>query len=143
MEYIGHDGSRGRLFYDLARSCKFLHPPASVGSTSVPQRNPFSTEMEMAWQNIVELPFVGDSMLLRSYHGNYIIAKKTGTLGRIRHETRCEVKLCGHEFNVPTKYCDPYVWVIGDQPGQVDRAVKILKEAVEHHARSCHCRFAT
>ena len=140
LEYIHHDGSSGRLFYDIARSCKFLHPLGTSQSTSVMQRNPFSPNHEMGWMNIVELPFVGDSSG-RSYHSFYLVSKQTGVLGRIKRETRCEIKICSNKAKVPTKYCDPYVWVMGDQPALVDKAVDILQEAIRKHMSECNCRL--
>ena len=135
LEYIQNDGSRGRLFYDLARTCSFLHPRGSAGSSSVMQRNPFSQYKEMGWMNIVDLPYDVRDSNQKTYHGHFIIAKKSGVLGKIKRETKCEIKICGSEFRIPTKFCAPYVFVMGDKPGQVDRAVKILLEAIEGHIK--------
>jgi len=140
MGYVGNDGSIGRLFYDLARSCKFLHPTGSASSSSVMQRNPFSPDYEMGWMNMVELPYRVEEHQVKVYHGHYILAK--GILGRIKHETRCYIKICGNQFNIPTKFCPPYVFVMGDQPGQVDKAVAIIQESIQQHLRSCgQCRL--
>ena len=142
LEYIQHDGSQGRLFYDLARTCKFLHPRGCAGSSSVMQRNPFSQNKEMGWMNIVVLPYEIIGGNRRKYHGHFIIAKSTGVLGKIKRETKCEIKICGSEFRIPTKFCAPYVFVMGDRPGQVDKAVDILQEAIQHHMRECKlCRL--
>ena len=148
LEYIQYDGSQGRLFYDLARTCKFLHPRGSAGSSSVMQRNPFSQHKEMGWMNIVVLPYELIGGNRRGYHGLYLIEKSTSVLGKIHRETaslgnrRVFIKLCGDDFRVPTKFCTPYVFVMGDKPGQVDMAVDILQEAIQHHMRECTlCRF--
>ena len=135
LGYIGNDGSRGRLFYDMARSCEFLHPPGSAGSTSVMQRNPFSLDCEMGWMNIVKLPY---SIEEQKYHGAFIISKSSGVLSRIK-PTKCEIKVCGNQFKIPTKFCPPDIWVMGDQPVQVDRAVAIIQEAIQKHMRICGC----
>ena len=140
LKYIKHDGSCGRMFYDLARGCKLLHPPGSSESTSpsLMQRNPFDPDMRMGWCNIVELPHVPNT---KDFHGHYILLKKWGTLGRIGRETKCQVKLCGDRFRVPTKYFRPYIWVTGDQPALVDKAVGILKDAIAKHRKGCNCVF--
>ena len=125
---------------DLARSCSLLHPTGSENSSTVMQRNPFSLDHEMGWMNILELPFTSSGGR-NNYHGHYIIAKNTGVLGRVRRETRCEVKMCGNEYKVPTQFCAPYVWVMGHTPGEVDKAVEILRSAIQNHMRHCKCRF--
>ena len=143
LEYIRFDGSSGRLFYDLARRCTFLHPRGGgAESTAVMQRNPFSQSMEMGWINIVELPYEVKGGGRKKYHGHFIIAKKKGVLVKIHQETRCEIKLCGDIFRVPTKFGDSYVFVMGKQPRQVDRAVEILHEEIQLHMRECsRCRL--
>jgi hypothetical protein len=104
------------------------------------QRNPFSPDYEMGWMNMVELPYRVEEHQVKVYHGHYILAK--GILGRIKHETRCYIKICGNQFNIPTKFCPPYVFVMGDQPGQVDKAVAIIQESIQQHLRSCgQCRL--
>jgi len=134
LEYIQRDGSSGRLFYDMAWSCEFLHPKGNAQSTSVMQRNPFSSNKEMGWMNIVEFPCSRvPGTHRKKYQDYYVFAKRSGLLGRIKHETRCEIKLCGDDFNVPTKLCAPYVWVMGHQPGLVDRAVDILRDSIQSH----------
>mmetsp|Transcript_25973 Transcript_25973/g.47102 ORF Transcript_25973/g.47102 Transcript_25973/m.47102 type:complete len:150 (-) Transcript_25973:141-590(-) len=134
LEYIQRDGSSGRLFYDMARSCEFLHPKGSTESTSVMQRNPFSSKKEMGWMDIVEFPWSTVPGTHRNKcRGYYLFAKRSGVLRRIKHETRCEIKLCGEDFNVPTKLCAPYVWVMGHQPGMVDKAADILRGSILSH----------
>ena len=77
----------------------------------------------MGWMNIVELPYSTEE---KNHHGSFLLMKG-GVLGRIRHEA-CEIKVCGIQYNFRTKFCPPYVWVMGDQPGKVDRAVAILQD---------------
>jgi hypothetical protein len=129
LEYVGrNDGSVGRLFYDLARSCEFLHPLGGAGSTSVQQRNPFSTMtnfLEMEWMNIVEIP------VNRAHEiGLFIISKRAGIL-RQMSSLRCQIKVCGSvKPMVFTNFCAPYICVISDRPGQVEEAVAILRDAI-------------
>ena len=137
LEYIRFDGSRGRLFYDLARRCTFLHPRGGgAESTAVMQRNPFSQSMEMGWINIVELPYELKGGGKKNYHGHFLLGKKSGVLGKIKSEIGyCELKICGDAFRVPMKFCNPYIWIMGKQPGQVDRAVEVLQEEIQKYMR--------
>jgi hypothetical protein len=130
LEYVGRrDGSVGRLFYDLARSCEFLYPLGGAGSTSVQQRNPFSTKsnLEMGWMNIVEIP------VDRAHEiGLFIISKRIGLL-RQMSSLGCLIKVCGNlSPMIVTKFCAPYICVISDRPGQVDEAVAILRDAIRN-----------
>lgn len=136
LEYVGrHDGSVGRLFYDLARSCEFLYPLGGAGSTSVQQRNPFSTKsnfLEMGWMNIVEIP------VDRAHEiGLFIISKRAGIL-RQMSSLRCKIKVCGSKPMVFTNFCAPYICVISDRPGQVDEAVAILRDAIRDRIGTLH-----
>lgn len=136
MEYVGrHDGSVGRLFYDLARSCVFLYPLGGAGSTSVQQRNPFSTKnfLEMCWMNIVEIPVDRAQEI-----GLFIISKRAGLLRQISG-LGCIIKVCGNlRPMVFTKFCAPYICVISDRPGQVDEVVAILRDAIRDRIGTLH-----
>lgn len=139
LEYVKRDGSVGRLFYDLAFLCKYFHARSDSG---VQQRNPFSNEKEVGWMSVVNLPYQRDIHSGRKhYHGKYIILRETGVLSEISRQTGCNIKLCGDDFNVPVKYCDPYVWVWGRQAVDVDRAVQIVKDAIGYHMRNCSCHI--
>ena len=136
LEYIRHDGSQGRLFYDLAWKCKLLHPRGGVHSTVVQQRNPFIQDMEMGWVNIVQLPCIG-----HGNHKQYHHAFMFPLLKQINLETSCMIKICSNGARLRTNLCAPYVFVVGKSPGQVDRALEILQESIQHHMRVCGCRL--
>ena len=140
LEYIRHDGSQGRLFYDLAWKCKLLHPRGGAGSFTVQQRNPFSPNKLIGWVNIVKLPSIGEGSR-KQYHSMFVIAKRSGVLRKVSQETGCQFNICSNEAKVPTKLCAPYIWVVGSQPGRVDRAVEILQESIQQHMRECRCRL--
>jgi len=142
LEHIRHDGSSGRLFYDMAWSCDLLHPRGVALSSSVMQRNPFTRNNEMGWMNIVELPYERLGGDRKCYHGHFLISRNSGVLGRLKRETRCEMKICCDEFKVPTKLCAPYVFVMGVQPGDVDRAVEIVKDEIRNYLVKSHCVWA-
>jgi len=140
LEYIHHDDSSGRLFYDLAKSCKYLHAQSS--STAVAQRNPFWTS-EMGWLDIVELPYHKNHISgQKIYHGHHIFSK-SWVLSRIHCETDCLIKVCGSSFDLPFEgerlLCEPYISVFGKHSGHVDRAVLMLKDEIRNHTMECNC----
>ena len=98
LEYIHHNDSSGRLFYDLAKSCRYLHTQSS--STAVAQCNPFSTS-EIGWLDIVELPYHKDNIYgQKVYHGHHIF-NISWVLSHIHCETDCLIKVCGSSFDAP------------------------------------------
>ena len=145
VTFIGDDLSKGRLFYDLAFSCPFLHrqyPTWGPIGTTVEQRSPYkdiNTTGGPSFMSIVELPYVRDSTGRRIHHGHYIILPSFGVLRRLNRETGCAVKVCGKDFNAPMKHSDPHVWVWGSAPRKVDAAVEILKAAIWEHTQHCNC----
>lgn len=137
LEYI-HYQEYGRLFYDLARSCSFLHYKSK--GTAVVQRNPFSLNQQ-GWLDIVELPYHQDHFTgQKVYHTRHIFSNAIGLLSRINSETGCLIKVCEHEPSTgETLMCDPYVFVFGQYLKHVDRAVMALKDAIRKHSRECSC----
>lgn len=128
------DGSNGRLFYEIALSCPNLH---QRNNHTVIQRNPFSADKEMDWQNISSLPY-SQRRWGREYHGDFLIRGPTSVLHQIKRETNASVnvKLCGEQFRVRTRYCPPYVWLIGSQPRHVERAKEIIESSIAHFMNS-------
>jgi len=140
LEFLHRDGSSGRLLYDMAKSCKYLHPP-SIG-TAVSQCNPNSTD-EMGWLDIVEIPYTKHRFLdQKVYHAQHIFGP-TGALARIRRETGCSIQLCGNGFDVAfiggTHLCEPYISVFGRHPRNVARAVLSLKNEIRSYTKKCDC----
>ena len=140
LEYIRHDGSQGRLFYDIAWKCKLLHPRGGAGSFTVQQRNPFGQNKLMGWVNVVKLPSIGEGNR-KQHHSMFVIAKRSGVLRKVSEETGCQFTICSNEAKVQTKFCAPYIWVVGSQPRLVDRALEILQESIQQHMRECRCRL--
>jgi hypothetical protein len=82
--------------------------------------------------NIVELPYSRDSMTgANNYHGHFLMYKSAGVLKAVSQKTGCTVKICGDNFNVPVKYCQPYVFIYGDQRRSVDDAYSIITSAIK------------
>jgi hypothetical protein len=138
LEYLNSDGCIGRLFYDLAVSCQYLHPQR--GRSCVYQRNPWETN-EMGYMSVVELPFLGNDWGgAHTFHSRHLLSKEFQVLSRVR-SVGCTVMVVDRRGRVPTKWTKPYVWVWGHKPGDVDDAVQILKDANREHANSCGCRL--
>ena len=139
LEYIRHDGSQGRLFYDLAWKCKLLHPRGGAHSTVVQQRNPF-IQNKMGWVNVVELPHVVEGATTL-YHHAFMFHNRCALLKKMNQETNCEIKVCHNEARLRTNLCAPYVFVFGSSPAKVDRAVEILQNEIQTHMRKCRCHL--
>ena len=116
LEYIRQDGSKGRLFYDLAWKCKLLHPRGGAHSTVVQQRNPFSPNKEMMWVNIVELPYSGGFGQKKQYHSHFVFDNKSLLLKRIKGKTECMIQVCHNGAWSITNLCSPYIFVFGSSP---------------------------
>eukprot|EP00804_Cyclotella_cryptica_P016816 CCRYP_001808-RA/>CCRYP_001808-RA protein AED:0.02 eAED:0.02 QI:136/1/1/1/1/1/4/2242/969 len=135
--YIHNDGSKGRLFYDMAISCSFLHGYITENSKSVHQRNPFSDAKNREYIDVVELPYFNNPTTnSKEFSGHFLICKHAGILREVRHRTGCTIKICGDMFNVPVKYCDPYVFVYGEEKHRVDEAVNIIVNAIKDKLRT-------
>jgi len=131
------DGSKGRLFYEIAISCNFLHGSINEKSTSVYQRNPFSDNKNRVYMDVVELPYTRNPTTnSKEFSGHFLMCKHTGVLREVRHKTGCTIKICGDIFNVPVKYCDPYVFLYGEEKHQVDEAVQIFVKAIKERLRT-------
>ena len=128
LSYVSRDGCIGRLFHDLALSCQHLHPQR--GSTCVYQRNPWEPN-EMGYMSVVELPNIAN----QDFHGNHLLSRKHRTLKLVP----AIMILVNRQGRFPTRWCNPYVWLFGRTPGDVDEAVKIVNEANRMHVSSCGC----
>lgn len=127
-EYLKGDNSVGRLFHDLALSCRHLHPQNAIASTCVYQRNPWIPK-EIGYMSVVELPCIG-----KDFHTSHILAPSLRTLSRVSR-TGCIIKLVERSGRYRTRWCDPYIWVWGLRPGDVDEAVNILNDANREHVK--------
>jgi len=139
LEFIEHDGSMGRLFYNIGRSNNFFHPRLEKGGSAtwpIMQRNPFSLHREMGWMSIVELPYEKDPITGRKkYYGEQLLKLRF----RLREEFDCQMKLCGGELKkYPVKFGDPYVWVWGNQSENVGRAVELVQDQLDRKRERIH-----
>jgi len=131
LKYLNHDGAIGRLFHDLALSCPRFHPQR--GNFCIYQRNPWEPNGEMGYTSVVELPYIG-----KDFHGYHMLDPELRVLSRVKR-AGCFMLLIQRSGRFPTQWCNPYVWVWGTQPGNVDTAVKILKDANQEHVNRCRC----
>ena len=135
LGFVGNDGSRGRLLYEVAQSCSGPHRPHQSTSNAVKDINPFYPPQDRGeeyFMSVIELPykFTREG---RSVHASYLLSRET--LSKIK-ATTCYITVAATEFKVPTKLCDPYVLVCGKSYQSVDRAVDIVKEAIRSHSHT-------
>lgn len=137
LHYLNLDGCIGRLFYELALSCQYLHPQR--GRSCVYQRNPWEPN-EMGYMSVVEVPYSNDWNRETSFHSRHLLTKEFGVLRQVS-QVGCTIKVVDKRGRVPTKWTKPYVWVWGHRPGDVDDAVQILNDANREHMKNCGCHL--
>jgi len=137
---IRHDGSKGRLVYEMAVCCGGPHRPKASTSDAVQVKNPFDHD-KYVFVSVLNLPFAHFNGR-RDYHVSYLL--NSHIQDRIRKETGCFLGLCGNgdEYDFHTQHCNPYVFVVAgsshDWQG-VDRAVSSVKDIIIRHMESCTC----
>ena len=131
-DYVGHDGSRGRLVYETAVSCWGAHRPRASTSKAVQEHDPFNSG---TGKFLTVLPLPCDSY--KVFHAANLL--RTDVQRRLTYEANCYIKLVGNEFKVPCRMCEPYVLVMGSSWKGVDKGAEIVKEVVRDHMRSCNC----
>mmetsp|Transcript_23246 Transcript_23246/g.50371 ORF Transcript_23246/g.50371 Transcript_23246/m.50371 type:complete len:186 (+) Transcript_23246:583-1140(+) len=130
MDVVQDGGSKGRLFHDIASSCKGDHRPRDSTSNAVRSKDPRGFDNFMS---VVELPSHAGA-----FHAKYILQKYV--LVQIR-SLNCFIKICGNDFGVPLKYCDAHVLVTGLHWQGVDGAVEIVNDVIRRHMGDCSCTF--
>ena len=90
--------------------------------------------------SLLELPCEFDLEGRKNFHAKHLLH------GNVRQEMKrdgCWIKVCGDEFGVPLKFCDPYVIVTGKHWTVVDQSVEYLKNYTREHMHKCgKCRFS-
>ncbi|KAL7427503.1 hypothetical protein ACHAXM_000874 [Skeletonema potamos] len=132
LEYVGHDGSRGRLVYEIARSCWGSHRPSHSSSDAVKDVNPLRDNQSVDYMSVVELSY--EQTREKSFHAAHILHKpflqEIGEVG-------CDLILVANGFRIPTKLCDPYVLVYGRKYQDVDKAVQMVQRKISDHQGVC------
>ncbi|KAL7470272.1 hypothetical protein ACHAXS_010526 [Conticribra weissflogii] len=141
LDYFRHDGSQGRMFYNIGKGAKQFHPRSRGLYGTMYQRDPFSRLREFGWISIVEIPCEGNPHSGRKrFHGDFLIDRKHYLKSRLRKELDCSLKFCGEEVGgIRVRYGDPYVWVFGGRAEDVDEAVGIIKDEIRRHMAGCRC----
>jgi len=138
---IGDAGSSGRCVYDVAKSCGLVvsesrHNVAIVGQLGFDENDPWSlTRAGEVFLCLVELPFLVENGR-KVYHARCVLQHKVlckvGGLG-------CLLRLFADGFGIAVNSCEPYATISGQTWQAVDQAVAIVKEAIDHHTKSCGC----
>jgi len=116
LEYVGDDGSRGRLIYDVGISCPGPHHPEHSSCKAIQAGDPFGNDERVRYITVLPLPY-NSAPLLRT---------STNFRWHLQQETDSTFLLVGDYFNVPCKLCDPYLMVMGTSIEGIDRAVKMI-----------------
>ena len=135
MNYVGNDGCRGRLLYEIAQSCWGPHRPTHSLSNAVKDLNPLLDYPKSSFMSIVEISYEHfEHLKEKSFHAAHILHKpflrEISNLG-------CDLILVAKGFQVYTNLCDPYVFVYGRTYQDVDRAVRMVKEKIRDHQHVC------
>ena len=138
LEYVGNDGCRGRLLFEIAKHCWGTHRPNQSTSRAINDFNPFFNSGQHVFMSMVELPFVCEEGR-KIFHAAHSVLMKA-SLERIQ-ATGCFVQVAQSGFSIPTELCDPYVFVYGKTYRCVDRAVDIIKNVIRSHQKKCSCTY--
>eukprot|EP00984_Skeletonema_dohrnii_P006792 scaffold2425_cov76-Skeletonema_dohrnii-CCMP3373.AAC.8 len=134
LQFVGNDGCRGRLLYDVAQSCWGVHRPSQSTSNAVKDINPFYPTQDRGsgkeyFMSVVELPYKVTKEG-KSVHAAYLLSRET--LQKIQ-AAGAYIRVVATEFQIPTSLCEPYVLACGKTYEGVDRAVDIVKDAIRSH----------
>mmetsp|Transcript_3832 Transcript_3832/g.7182 ORF Transcript_3832/g.7182 Transcript_3832/m.7182 type:complete len:560 (+) Transcript_3832:185-1864(+) len=138
LDYVGNDGCKGLLVYELASSCWGAHRPKSSTCHAITASDPFDGDNRLRSITALKLPFDVDSEGRKSYHASYLL--NTNFLGRLRHQTLSHIRVVGDEFRVPCKRCDPYVLVVANSFKGCDKAAGMVQEQIHKHQQSCFAK---
>lgn len=138
MDVVHDDGSKNRMLYEVASTIIIVQGDKNVDILQ-DLRPRDSTSRAVRTKNdgfmtIVELPFTSK----KDYHAGYLLVYPV--LSRIK-KNNCRIKVCGNQFRVPLKLCDPHVVVTGRRWQDVDSAVAVLQQFIRGHMSKCTCHF--
>jgi hypothetical protein len=141
-DFVGEDGSKGRLYYDLAASSEQNRCLGSK-SNAVFQFNPYERTQRKTCMALFALPSTTvthqNGATTKKFHGGFLLK---GQIKSQINKERCTIILCGDHYKLPTKLCDPYGLIFGDNPAHIDNAIAIVHEHITRHRHSCSCTFA-
>lgn len=135
LDYVGNDGCRGRLLYEIAQSCWGAHRPSVSTSNAVKDVNPLLDNPMTTFMSIVEISYEeNNNRKEKSFHAAHILHKP------LLHDISalgCDLMLVAEGFRCSTNLCEPYVFVYGRRYQDVDKAVQIVKGKIREHQRVC------
>lgn len=142
-DFVGDDGSKGRLAYDVAAAEESSRCRGSRHN-AVYQWNPFVESTRKSCMVLMELTSTKVDLpnggVNRDLHGGYLL--KSHILGHIFNKSGCRITMCGDKYRMPTKLCDPYILICGDTPSNVDHAFEIVADYISQHQRTCPCSYS-
>ena len=116
LEYVGNDGSRGRLVYDIGINSPGPHRPEHSTSKAIQADDPFGEDGRIQFITVLPLPYNALNVLYANFQR------------RLRNEAGAFIKVVGDYFHVPCKLCDPYLAVMGTSVEGIDKAIRMIKE---------------
>ena len=131
LQFVGNDGSRGRLLYEVAQSCWGPHRPNESTSNAVRDVNPFHNHPSEDYMSVVELPY-NFTREGTPVHAASLLSRET--LDRLK-AADAFIRVVATEFKIPTKLCEPYALVCGKSYQSVDRGVDIVKEIIRRRKK--------
>jgi hypothetical protein len=135
LPYIGEDGSKARLLYEIAKCCPGAHRPNGSKYGALSQRH--TSDNKYTYMSMVELPYITTSTG-KSFHTHFLL--DPNVTNKIQSRTGCSIMVCGTGVEIITKYCDPYVLILGDQNWKaVDGAVTLVLQEIGKHLSHCNC----
>jgi hypothetical protein len=138
---IKDDGSKGRLLYEAAASCSGPHRPNESTSNAVHQLNPFDAGKNCCFMSLLELPRTVNKVK-SIFHGHFLSEAQVVT--KVNSLAKCTFVVVGDDFGIKTRFCDPYILVLGQVGShwrQVDKAIDILKLEIHKHQQNCACWY--
>eukprot|EP00956_Cyclotella_meneghiniana_P006671 scaffold8842_cov74-Cyclotella_meneghiniana.AAC.7 len=142
IEFVGNDGSRAKLCYDLASSSEDnICRGSKYNAVFAP--NPFSKTNQRVCMALFALPYkpipLQNGGNMKNYHGGFLLkGQNTSRINRCK----CTMVLCGDSYNVPTKLCDPYGVVFGGNVSDVHNAMDNVTKCIAKHRHTCSCIFS-
>jgi hypothetical protein len=139
MEFMGDEGSNGRLLYELMTNLK--------GSINVEHRYGVSDGLVrqtyhgvMVWMKLLELPY-NECEGKYHAHGNFLLLDNVQE--ELTHDTPgCKVDVYGFGNNTPV-FCDPYVLISAKRKEEVKIVAERVTDKLLLHQEKCisYCKF--
>ena len=129
LGFVGRDGARGRLVYDVAKSCRGEHRTDKSASGAVSAPDPWRGGPHR-WITVLELP---------CEHRNGATFSLPDPLtpdvqARLRTDTSCSITVVREDW--PLVLCAPYVFIAGSNFLAVDHSVSMIQKEIDKYLHS-------